>query len=239
MGMGLGKKSKMDDLSKNHSMIINGSFILLACVFLINMFTISQNVAYYNIDDVKFDFINVQPPIQLLNEPVIITCILNPLKQIPIVYIDINTPNEENIKSTLSYNELGKFQINLTFKEIGKYSFFISTYDDYELLKSSTYEFWITTSLDDIDDDKIPDWWEEKYNMNPKLIWDASSDYDNDGYTNLEEYTMNTNPLVHDFIENNFYHLKQNSWYVIFSFLLFLLLIIFSIYGFRRSNTWQ
>ncbi|WPP53324.1 pectate lyase family protein [Catalinimonas niigatensis] len=47
----------------------------------------------------------------------------------------------------------------------------------------------------DSDDDGMPDAWEESYQLNPNSKDDAQ-DYDNDGYTNIEEYLNNTNPLV-------------------------------------------
>lgn len=48
--------------------------------------------------------------------------------------------------------------------------------------------------LGDRDSDGLPDWWEQKYakNLAPAV------DTDDDGLTNLEEYTNNTNPLVAD-----------------------------------------
>jgi len=40
----------------------------------------------------------------------------------------------------------------------------------------------------DIDNDGIPDVWEEDNGMNPKDPDDHKKDQDGDGYTNLEEY---------------------------------------------------
>lgn len=43
----------------------------------------------------------------------------------------------------------------------------------------------------------IPDWWSIKYGLNPQFL-DHAGDLDGDGYTNLEEYLNNTNPLKAD-----------------------------------------
>jgi pectate lyase len=40
----------------------------------------------------------------------------------------------------------------------------------------------------DTDHDGMPDAWEVKHNLNPNLATDRNSDFDTDGYTNLEEY---------------------------------------------------
>jgi hypothetical protein len=58
---------------------------------------------------------------------------------------------------------------------------------------------WITpetgTSCVDGDKDGMPDTWESLYGFNPGSANDGgSSDADNDGYTNLEEYLNGTNP---------------------------------------------
>jgi len=48
--------------------------------------------------------------------------------------------------------------------------------------------------LDD-DNDRMPDYWEQMYGLNP-LVNDASSDPDHDGYSNLQEYLRGSNPTV-------------------------------------------
>ena len=40
----------------------------------------------------------------------------------------------------------------------------------------------------DRDHDGIPDWWEEKYGLNPDDPADAQRDLNGDGYTNLEKF---------------------------------------------------
>ena len=45
----------------------------------------------------------------------------------------------------------------------------------------------------DDDNDGMPDIWEEIYYLDP-LVNDANQDYDDDGYSNLREYKLNTDP---------------------------------------------
>ena len=45
----------------------------------------------------------------------------------------------------------------------------------------------------DTDGDKMPDGWEVTYELDP-IVNDASSDKDNDGYSNLQEYQSDTDP---------------------------------------------
>jgi hypothetical protein len=53
-------------------------------------------------------------------------------------------------------------------------------------LKSFFYE---TKDIDE-DQDNIPDYWEKKYDIN-----ETNEDYDNDGFSNLEEFLNGTNPI--------------------------------------------
>jgi hypothetical protein len=59
---------------------------------------------------------------------------------------------------------------------------------------SSRYS-WITNNVTDFDQDVdlLPDWWEAKYANNPTNMF-ASADSDSDDFTNLQEYTADTNP---------------------------------------------
>ena len=58
---------------------------------------------------------------------------------------------------------------------------------------------WIPNSKDeDADNDGMPNWWEEKYGLNPLNPGDRSGDPDGDGLTNYQEYLNGTNPLSWD-----------------------------------------
>jgi len=47
--------------------------------------------------------------------------------------------------------------------------------------------------MSDSDNDGLPDWWEEKYGLDPQLA-NASGDLDGDGLTNLQEYRAGSDP---------------------------------------------
>jgi pectate lyase len=70
------------------------------------------------------------------------------------------------------------------------------------------------TTPTDSDDDGMPDEWEKTYGLDPNNGDDGSSDKDNDGYTNIEEYLNGTDPTAFvDYTkpENNINTLKGNS----------------------------
>ena len=50
----------------------------------------------------------------------------------------------------------------------------------------------------DTDDDGMPNWWEEKYGLDPYNSKDAKLDTDSDGLTNVQEYKYETDPLNKD-----------------------------------------
>jgi len=50
------------------------------------------------------------------------------------------------------------------------------------------------TAYKDSDNDGIPDAWEKKYGLNPKVASDANMDINGDGYTNIEKYINGINP---------------------------------------------
>ena len=54
----------------------------------------------------------------------------------------------------------------------------------------------VVYELQDSDSDGIPDYWEEKYGLNPNLDLDAAGDLDNDGWSNLDEFRNNADPTV-------------------------------------------
>lgn len=50
------------------------------------------------------------------------------------------------------------------------------------------------TAYKDSDNDGIPDAWEKKYGLNPKVASDANMDINGDGYTNIEKYINGIDP---------------------------------------------
>jgi len=57
---------------------------------------------------------------------------------------------------------------------------------------------------------------------------------DGDGYTNLKEYQMGTNPVKDIFLQNAVYKVRENRWYIAGSVVLFVLLLALAEYGRRR-----
>jgi PKD repeat protein/predicted AlkP superfamily pyrophosphatase or phosphodiesterase len=47
----------------------------------------------------------------------------------------------------------------------------------------------------DTDNDDLPDWYEYEYGLNPNYFLDAAGDFDNDGYSNKEEFKAGTSPI--------------------------------------------
>ena len=80
--------------------------------------------------------------------------------------------------------------------------------DDNDAL-SDTVEAQLGTNPFDVDsdDDTMPDGYEVENNQNPLLASDASSDPDSDGLTNLQEFTLGTDPNI----SNNIVILEESS----------------------------
>lgn len=57
-----------------------------------------------------------------------------------------------------------------------------------------TQEYSLNVKIKDADNDSMPDTWEEEYNCLSISTNDAQTDSDNDSYSNLTEFTQNSNP---------------------------------------------
>lgn len=196
-----------------------------------------SSTEYYNSEGNRFDFIEVHPMVQIPGKPCMFTCIAYPASDVSSVRIVITVPNMSVIDAPMDYCTNGKYIFQANFQDFGKYYFFINLNTEREgLFQSSLYSFWISSSYLDKDSDKLPDTWEEKFGFNSENPVDAYLDSDNDGYTNLEEYRMNTNPIKNDIIENGWYKLNEKQMYLYISFMLFCILFLFSWYGMRRET---
>lgn len=95
------------------------------------------------------------------------------------------------------------------FKTLGLYKITLTVTDNNG---SSDSAFTAVYSIIDVDMDGLPDWWEMRYFMNMEEV--GSDDYDNDGYTNLEEYASGQDPTVQDARPGFVNDLKDNWMYV-------------------------
>lgn len=65
-----------------------------------------------------------------------------------------------------------------------------------ELLATPGFSNTFSINNNDTDQDGIPDFWENEFDLNPWNPNDALFDFDDDGITNLEEFTDNSNPYI-------------------------------------------
>jgi hypothetical protein len=81
--------------------------------------------------------------------------------------------------------------IEYRFSEPGLYKIKLIVTD---LWDNEGIDFTAVVSVEDLDEDLMPDWWEkEKFGT---LEETGSDDYDNDGWTNLQEYVLLMDPSV-------------------------------------------
>jgi hypothetical protein len=94
------------------------------------------------------------------------------------------------------------------FQDLGLYKIKLTVRD---MWGNTGVDFTAVLSVDDLDADGMPDWWELEYFGS--MSQTASEDYDSDGYTNLHEWFEGTVPTVADppptigFLEKNWPYL--------------------------------
>jgi len=182
-------------------------------------------------------FFDVDPYVQLKNKSVNMSCIASDNIGINKVTLIIVFPDGQNVSKNMDLSTNNKYIYKNIYNNPGFYSCYAIIQDIAgNKVTTNTKKFWITSDLNDMDDDGMPDSWEKKHGLNPKDPSDAKKDADGDGYTNLEEYEMGTNPFKDIFMENAFYRFKDNVWYLVISIVLFLLILCLSVYGIRRKK---
>lgn len=219
-----------------------GVFLLVLIIFIcpVNALTEDDTNHLPNISKAiedPFDFIQVEPFVQIIGEPCSFTVVLYPARYIASADIKIYFPNESSFVYHMGYSNVGKYMYSHSFDQLGKYYFkVIVNTKDIGSYGSNNYSFWIVNDTNDLDNDGMPGWWEKKYGFNPESPLDAIIDADNDGYNNYEEYVMRTHPLRKNIIENAWFELREDSLYFLLSLILFLILFSISLFGIRREQ---
>ncbi len=213
-------------------------------IFIINAIDGSSNKNFriYNgvfkvfEDNIKPEiiYVSANPKVQLVNKSVNILVLPNDNIGISEAEVTIYGPDGFYLVDDMN-RENDKYVYENVYKNVGLYRYYIQVKDDAgNQVVSKENNFWITKDLKDSDSDGIPDVWEEKYNLDPFNASDANIDYDNDGYTNLEEYKMNTNPRKNILLQNVVSKIGQNIWYLFLSIVALFTIIIFSFFVKRR-----
>ena len=178
------------------------------------------------------DYFDARPTVQIKGDYVNITYIAIDPTEITLVQVVITYPNNNTENNNMNLKD-GKYVYNHTYEMAGKHVFYIVVEDIFENKNETANKtFWITADMDDTDDDGMPDWWEEKHGFDRFNPDDAEEDKDEDGYTNVEEYNNGTHPLSKSsLIQDILYKFKKNWEYLFISFLLFISVILLSLYG--------
>jgi hypothetical protein len=188
----------------------------------------------------SIDYFGVYPTVQLKGGYVDISCISTDFIGVKSVRVMLKYPDGRlATKSMTNSASAGKYVYRQTYDILGQYIFNITSEDTSGNIRyTENKEFWITTDINDVDCDGMPDWWEERYGFDPYDPTDAEQDEDGDGYTNIEEYNEGNNPLKRVFsLQEIVNKLRENWSYLIISIILFILILVLSIYGLKRQKT--
>jgi len=143
-----------------------------------------------------------------------------------LTYVILNPEgNNWYSNNTANLSMLGLYVFNI---------YAIDTYGNHRVSLPKT--FWVTYSVNDTDSDGMPDKWEIDYNLDPTDPNDASSDPDNDGYTNIEEYLNGTNPRDKSYWFLIWDKIMENWKYSIIIIILLTILTITCLYGVWRNR---
>lgn len=177
-------------------------------------------------------FYDARPRIQTKGKGVEIFCIAEDNIGIKNVEVTIIDPDDNIETRPMTWSSLGKYIYTAEIEKIGKYVFYVLVKDNSgNFIEESPKSFWITIDKDDIDNDGIPDWWEEKYGLDPENPNDADNDKDGDGQSNLKEFESETNPSKSNYGENIAVQVKENALYLIGSVIFFIFLIILFLFA--------
>ena len=236
--MGLGLDSS--NLHKKFLYVLRRKSQLLSIILVFSLFLGSQQLTYATAlpSTEVFDYVSSSDFVKRKNEPLVFTCVFSPRVTPRNVTIQIFYPNQSCSHHNLVETEAKKYVNTSSFSQLGKYTFFATAIVNNKEMTSVSRSFWITTSLSDKDNDGMTDTWERFYGFNSSDKSDAYQDYDNDGFDNLEEFTMNTDPLEADYIEFILYYIDSNSHLIVLTLFFLLITLLCSILGLRRSTRW-
>jgi len=180
-------------------------------------------------------YFEAEPKVQLIGKKVDIICLATDNIEVENAIVTITYPavsSKSETENDMSWSTSGKYVYSDDYGTPGKYTFYIEAEDkagNTDTTKIKT--FWITSDLDDIDNDGMPDEWEKQFELDPYDPDDANDDDDKDGLTNIKEFEAGNNPKKDIFAENAIYRLKENALYLIGSIALFLLILVLVIFG--------
>jgi len=181
-------------------------------------------------------YTGADPNVQLTFEILDIICIASDNIEIEDVTLVITTPDDEEINVEMIFRNDGKYAYSRSYQNVGRYEYMVTIVDSADnIVTSEKKYFWITEDLADKDNDGISDEWERLYNLNPEDPSDADSDFDDDGFTNLEEYKYGFHPGRNLFSQNALKRIDENSLYLSGSVLIFVFLLIFILFLRRRK----
>ena len=201
-------------------------FFLIIVVFFICSRVLCCSTLSVDTDEVILYF-DVQPPVQTPEENVTTLCTVVTSRLVSSIRLHTVYPSGVDSTINMQRSPEGKYVYINAYESIGKYScYLVVTTTTGRRIESSLREFWITPDLEDIDNDGMPNWWEDYYYLNAYYPSDALEDRDYDGYTNRQEFQWNTNPLKNDIMQNAYHRLEDNRGYLGFSLFLVMLLAL-------------